>query len=128
MGNCCAKSGAAEEPSSAFELTTEQQTQSIDQCSQTLNTVEVVYNQGPLGIKVIPDSNARYIVVQDLIDTECSLNQTEIYNNMVPSHRKVMPGMKIVEIDRKDITGLPYNEVLAMLRRQSRPMYIGFSL
>ena len=99
----------------------------LDQDTQTIDSIEVVYSQGPLGIKIIPDESSRYIIVQDLIDVECAVNQTEMYNSMVPSHRKIIPGMKITQINRCDVTGLPYIDVLNTLRKSDRPLFIGFS-
>lgn len=131
MGNCCricsTHAKAVEEPIKIEVTNMENKIEVIDQAVQTFDIIEVVYSQGPLGIKIIPDRNSRYVIIQDLIDTEYKINQTEMYNSMVPSHSKVMPGMKIVEVNRCNIGGLPYTEVLNKLRISSRPLHIGFS-
>ena len=79
MGNCCLKASISdikdiEIPENKIDV--------LDQSSQTINLIEVNYNEGPLGLKLLPDNNL--IVVNELVSDGHYCGQTELYNSMVP--------------------------------------------
>jgi hypothetical protein len=125
MGCCCSTKSLPVENFDEIEME-EKNVEVIEQSTQTSSVIEIVYSEGPIGIRLLPAEHGR-VVVKDLIDTGNYISQTEIYNNMVPPHLKIQPGLRIVHINRENVMGWSYNEVLDALKRPSRPLYVGFS-
>lgn len=119
MGNCC-------KSASISELTEVEipEKKTLDQSSQTIKIIEVIYNEGPIGLKLQPDKNV--VIVLELVSDNHYCGQTEMYNSMVSIEKQIKPNMHIREINRQCVLGHSYNEILEILRNPTRPLSIGF--
>ena len=123
MGNCCFK--ASIKDIKEVEVPTSTTITTLDQSCQTINIIEVTYNEGSLGLKLLPVNNL--VVVNQLISEGHYCGQTEMYNSMVPTKKQIAKNMYIYQINGNCVLGNSYNEVLEMLRHPRRPLCIGFA-